>query len=117
LIFATDVLPEDQDPPLTVEVKVVFPLIQIDCVPLSVPADGAAVTVTVRVAVTLEHPPLPFLVYVIVAIPAVEPPVTSPVEFTDAIAVLLLCHEKVPLPPLAVTLNWVVLVPPEVQIA
>ncbi len=49
----------DQLPPLTVEVNVVVPAIQILCVPLSVPAEAGAVTVTVLVAVALAQPPVP----------------------------------------------------------
>ena len=49
----------DQEPPLTVEVKVDVPFTQIFWVPLRVPAVGAAVTVTVRVAVALAQPPVP----------------------------------------------------------
>ncbi len=52
----------DQDPPVMVEVKVDVPLTQMPCVPLSVPAEGVAVTVTVRVAVALEQPPVPVTV-------------------------------------------------------
>ena len=60
---ATPVLPELQVPPVTVELKVVLPPTQIPWVPLNVPALGAAVTVTVRVAVTLEEqPPVPVTV-------------------------------------------------------
>ena len=52
--------------------------------PDRVPAEGGAVTVTVRVAVTFEHPPVPWTVYVMVAVP-VETPVTSPdAESTEA---------------------------------
>ena len=51
-----------QLPPVVVEVNCVFEPTQIACVPLSVPADEAAVTVTVRVAVALAHPPVPFTV-------------------------------------------------------
>jgi hypothetical protein len=47
----------DQAPPLLpLLVKVVVPATQIFCVPLRVPALGAAVTVTVRVAVALLQP-------------------------------------------------------------
>jgi hypothetical protein len=48
-----------QLPPDMVDAKVDVPFTQISCVPLSVPAVGAAVTVTVRVAVALAHPPVP----------------------------------------------------------
>ena len=49
----------DQDPPVMVEVKVDVPLTQMPWLPLRVPAVGAAVTVTVRVAVALAQPPVP----------------------------------------------------------
>ena len=49
----------DQDPPVMEELKVVVPLTQILWFPLSVPAVGAVVTVTVRVAVALAQPPVP----------------------------------------------------------
>jgi hypothetical protein len=49
----------DQDPPVMVEVKVDVPLTQMLWFPLSVPAVGAVVTVTVRVAVALAQPPVP----------------------------------------------------------
>ena len=48
----------DQLPPLTVEEKVVVPATQIAWVPDSVPAEGAAVTVMVPVALTEPQPPL-----------------------------------------------------------
>ena len=44
------------------EVNVVVPLEHMACVPLTVPAFGAAVTVTVRVAEALAHPPEPVIV-------------------------------------------------------
>ena len=75
-------IPESSDcqvPPDSVEDRFEVPPTQIACVPPSEPADGAAVTVTVLVAVALEHPPVPVIVYVIVAVPA-ETPVTTPVE-------------------------------------
>ena len=49
----------DQAPPVTVEVNVDVPLTQMPWLPLRVPAEGAAVTVTVRVAVALAQPPVP----------------------------------------------------------
>ena len=52
----------DQAPPEMVEVKVVVPVTQMLWFPLSVPAVGAAVTVTVRVAVALAQPPVPTMV-------------------------------------------------------
>ena len=51
-----------QVPPAAVDVNVVLDPTQIACVPLRMPAVGAAVTVTVRVAVALAHPPVPFTV-------------------------------------------------------
>ena len=59
---ATAVLLLLQLPPDTVELKVLVPATQIDWVPLSVPAVGAALTVTVLVAVASEHPPVPVTV-------------------------------------------------------
>ena len=56
------VLSEDQVPPDCVELNVVVPFTQTVCVPLKVPALGGAVTVTVRVAVALEQPPVPVTV-------------------------------------------------------
>jgi len=53
----------DQDPPPKPLLnKPVVPPTQMFCVPLTVPALGAAVTVTVRVAVALEQPPVPVTV-------------------------------------------------------
>jgi len=46
----------------TVDVKVVVPATQAVWVPLRVPAEGGAETVTVRVAVALAQPPVPILV-------------------------------------------------------
>ena len=48
-----------QDPPVMLEVKVDVPLTQMLWFPLRVPAVGAAVTVTDRVAVALAQPPVP----------------------------------------------------------
>ena len=54
---ATAVLLEVQAPPvLPLLENVVVPPAQMPCVPLRVPAFGAAVTVTVRVAVALLQP-------------------------------------------------------------
>ncbi len=69
----------DQVPPETVDVKVVVPATQMAWLPLRVPGEGGAVTVTVRVAVALVQPPVPALVYVIIAVPAATP-VTRPVR-------------------------------------
>ena len=63
LTVATAALLVDHAPPAEpLLVKVVLPPTQIACVPLTVPALGAAVTVTERVAVALEHPPVPVTV-------------------------------------------------------
>ena len=51
----------DQAPPVTVEVKVDVPLTQMPWLPLRVPA-VMAVTVTVRVSVAFEQPPVPVTV-------------------------------------------------------
>jgi len=52
----------DQAPPEMVEVNVDVPLTQILWFPPRVPAVGAVVTVTVRVAVALAQPPVPVMV-------------------------------------------------------
>jgi hypothetical protein len=59
---ATAVLLLLQLPPASVELRVLVPATQIDWVPLNTPAVGAAVTVTVLVAVASEHPPVPVTV-------------------------------------------------------
>ena len=60
---ATELLLDVQETPESpFEVNEVVPLTQIACVPLKVPALGAAVTVTVRVAVAFEQPPVPVTV-------------------------------------------------------
>jgi uncharacterized membrane protein YagU involved in acid resistance len=110
LIVAIPVLPELQLPPATVELKSLEPpthiLVEIPCIPLNVPADGAAVTVTVRVAAASEQPPVPVTVYVIVAVPAATP-LISPV---DALIVAIPVLPEVQLPPATVELK--VLEPP-----
>jgi hypothetical protein len=89
LTVAMPVLLDVQVPPLfPLEVNDVFAPIQTSCVPLREPALGAAVTVTVRVAVTLVQPPVPVTVYVIVAVPAATPVITPVELFTVATAVL-----------------------------
>jgi len=75
-------------------------------VPLTVPAFGAVVTVTVLVAVTFEHPPVPVTVYVIVDVPATTGVITPVVEFTVAIVVALEVHDP---PVFPFELNVVVL--------
>jgi hypothetical protein len=62
LIVATAGVAEDQAPPVTEEVSVEVPLEQIAVVPEIVPADGAAVTVTVAVVVAFAQPPVPVMV-------------------------------------------------------
>ena len=61
-IVATAGVADDQDPPFTVEERVVVPLEQIAVVPDIVPAEGAAVTVTIVFAVASAHPPVPITV-------------------------------------------------------
>ena len=62
LTVAIPVLFEVQAPAAPLDEKVVVPATQIFCIPLTVPAFGAAVTVTVLVAVAFEHPPVPVTV-------------------------------------------------------
>jgi hypothetical protein len=62
LIVATAGLAEAQDPPVTEDVKVEEPLAQIAVVPEIVPAEGAAVTVTVAVVDAFAQPPVPVTV-------------------------------------------------------
>ncbi len=61
-MVATPVALLVQLPPVNVDAKVVVPATQTVWVPLRVPADGAAVTVTVRVAVAFAQPPEPVTV-------------------------------------------------------
>ncbi len=62
LMVATAGVAEDQAPPVTDELKVEVPLEQIAVVPEIVPAEGAAVTVTVAVVVAFAQPPVPVMV-------------------------------------------------------
>ena len=62
VIVATDKSSENQVPPAIVELKTDVPGKQIDCVPLNTPDVGGRVTVTDRVAVTSEQPPVPVTV-------------------------------------------------------
>ncbi len=62
LMVATAVVAEDQEPPVTEELNVEVPLEQMAVVPEIVPAEGAAVTVTVAVVVAFAQPPVPFMV-------------------------------------------------------
>ncbi len=61
-MVATPVEPDDQEPASPFDVNVVDPVEQIACVPLNVPAFGAAVTVTVLVAVAFEQGLVPVTV-------------------------------------------------------
>jgi len=63
LTVAVPVAFDVQAPPAApFDEKVVVPATQMFCVPLTVPAFGAAVTVTVLVAVAFAHPPDPVTV-------------------------------------------------------
>jgi len=62
--------------------------------PFNVPATGAAVTVTVLVAVALLQPPVPVTVYVINEVPA-ETPVTTPV-LGSTVATLVVAEVNTP---------------------
>ena len=101
-MVATAGVAEDQAPPLTEELKVEVPLEQIAVVPEIVPAEGAAVTVTVLVAVAFGHPFAPVTVYVMVAVPAATPVIVP----ADADAILTL--EEVHAPPETVEVKVVV---------
>ena len=60
---ATPIASDVHAPPaFPFELNVVVPAAQMVCVPLTVPAFGDAVTVTVLVAVALAHPPVPVTV-------------------------------------------------------
>ena len=59
---ATAVLLLDQVPPETVDVKMVVLPTHTAWFPLRDPAEGGEVTVTERVPVTSEHPPVPVTV-------------------------------------------------------
>ena len=61
-MVATPVALLVQLPPVNVDAKVVVPATQTVWVPLRVPADGAAVMVTARVAVAFAQPPEPVTV-------------------------------------------------------
>ena len=62
VIVATAGLLLDHVPPLTELLNTVLPPEQMFCPPLNVPALGAAVTVTERVADASGHPPVPVTV-------------------------------------------------------
>jgi PPE-repeat protein len=71
-------------PALPLELNVVVPLTQIESAPLTVPAFGAAVTVTVLVAVSFAHPPVPVITYLIVVVPAATGVITPVLASTLA---------------------------------
>ena len=98
-IVATDSSSLLHTPPADVLLNVVVPFEQIDCVPLNEPATGAAVTVTVLVAVSLLQPPLPATIYLIVVVPEATP-VTSPEPSTVATDVFTLDQVPVTSPSL-----------------
>ena len=58
-MVAIDVFDDDHVPPVCVEEKVVVNPTHTFCVPDKVPDTGAAVTVTVLVAVAFGQPPVP----------------------------------------------------------
>ena len=58
-MVAIPVADDDHVPPVCVEEKVVVNPTHTFCVPDKVPDTGAAVTVTVLVAVAFGHPPVP----------------------------------------------------------
>jgi hypothetical protein len=92
---ATATSPLVHTPPASpLVLNVVVPFEQIACVPLSVPALGAAVIVTVLVAVSFEQPPLPVTTYLIVVVPAATG-VTSPV-LASTVATPVFNELKVP---------------------
>ena len=62
MIVATEGFEDDQVPPVPVVTSVEEPFEQIAVVPEIVPADGAAVTVTVAVVETFAQPPVPITV-------------------------------------------------------
>ena len=96
LMVAVSVSPLVHVPPATVEVNVVEPVEHIACVPLNVPALGAAVTVTTVDAVSFAQPPVPVTIYLIVDVPA-ETAVTTPLTSIVATPVEAELHEP-PLP-------------------
>ena len=101
-MVATAGVAEDQDPPEIEALNVVVPFEQTLVVPEIVAAVGAAVTVTVLVAVAFGHPFAPVTVYVMVAVPAATPVIVP----TDADAILT--FEEVQVPPETVEVNVVV---------
>ena len=62
MVATTELLLVQAPPAFPLVVKVTAPPMQMFWLPLKVPAFGAAVTVTVLVAVTFAHPPVPVTV-------------------------------------------------------
>jgi hypothetical protein len=91
-MVATAGVADDQDPPVTEDVKVEEPLAQIAVVPEIVPAE-TAVIVIVLVAVASAQLPEPATVYVIVAVPD-EIPVINP--FASIVATFVRSEDQVP---------------------
>ena len=92
LTIATAVLLLLQLPPVMVDENVALLSTQICWLPLTIPADGAAVTNMFRLAVAGLQPPSPATVYVMEAVPA-DIPVTIPKEASMvATDKLLLLH-------------------------
>ena len=56
LMIATREFEDDQEPPVTDEANVVVAPTQIDCVPLSVPAEGGGVIVTRTLSMQVPIP-------------------------------------------------------------
>ena len=62
MVATTELLLVQTPPEVPLVVKVTAPPMQMFWLPLKVPAFGAAVIVTVLVAVTFAHPPVPVTV-------------------------------------------------------
>ena len=91
--MATLVVPLVQLPASPFDVKVTaLPPIQAASLPLNVPAFGAAVTVTVLLAVALEHPPVPVTSYVINDDPAATGVIAPEAPSIVATPVVALVH-------------------------
>jgi hypothetical protein len=101
LMVAIAVLLLLHTPPAVALFNAVVAVAQTVAVPVIVPAAGAAFTVTTCVAYAV--PQAVVAAYDIVAVPCVSP-VTTPVVFTEAMALLLLLH----IPPVVALLNEVV---------
>ena len=100
VIVAIKLLLDVHVPPALVELKIDVPGKQTACVPLNTPVVGAAVTVTERVAVTSEQPPVPVTVYVISTVPT-----PTAVTFPPPVMVAIKLFADVQEPPATVELN------------